>query len=115
MKKTIEIVQLIGSEYSITEEDGALVANEVVAVLQRGDDVALSFQEVEMMTTPFIRALVAPLLEGFLDKEPYARFTMTKIGAGDLARIKFVINDMELRLRDPENYDRARQFALESA
>ncbi len=115
MKNTIEITQTIGSEYSITEEDGALVAELVAAALHTGGEVALSFRGVEMLTTPFIRALVAPLLQHFSSEELRVRFEMTDISTGDLARVKFVIDDIKLRLRDPETYDRARQQALEIA
>lgn len=114
MKNTIEITQVIDSEYSILEEDGALVADLVVRALRAGEAIALSFRGVEMLTTPFIRALIAPLLQEF-SSDINTQLSMTEIGAGDLARIKFVIDDMKLRLRNPESYDRARQHALESA
>ena len=40
---------------------------------------------------------------------------MGEIRSGDRARIKLVIDDVKLRLRDPESYERARQSALELA
>jgi hypothetical protein len=111
----IEVAQAAGSEHCILEEDGARVADAVAAVVITGTVAELSFAGVEMLTTPFIRSLFGPLLEQFSSEQLNTQLQMTGMAAGDRARVKFVIDDLKLRLRDPQAYDRARQHALELA
>ena len=114
-KLLLEVTHITGNEHCILEEDGAHVADAVVAALQQEQSVALSFRGVRMLTTPFIRALFLPLLQGFSPEQLNQQFQITDAAAGDLARIRFVTNDLKLRLSDPEAYDRARERALELA
>ena len=114
----IEIATLIGEPYCIAEEDGARVAEAVSAALRdsasaHSTSVQLSFADVRMLTTPFIRALFVPLLEQFSSEQLNNHVQISEIRAGDRARIKLVIDDVKLRLRDPQSYEHARQRALE--
>ena len=112
---SIEVSHVVGGEHCILEEDGARVASVVAAAMIDGQQVNLSFRGNQMLTTPFIRALFAPLLEQFPTEQLNARLQLTQLSKGDLARIKFILDDLKLRARDPEAYDRAREHALELA
>jgi len=114
-KSFLEVTHIAGDGHCILEEDGARVAAEVGTALRAGQSVALSFRGVEMLTTSFIRALFLPLLEQFSAGELNAQLHIADAEPGDTKRIKFVIDDLKLRLRDPEAYDRAREHALELA
>lgn len=111
----IEVAALAGGRYCIAEEDGVRVADVVSAALSDSLSVQLSFVDVQMLTTPFIRALFVPLLEQFSSEQLNAQLQMSELRSGDQARIKLVIDDVKLRLHDPESYQRARQRALELA
>ncbi len=112
---SIEVTRVIESEHCILEDDGARVASLVAAALKAEQRVNLSFHGNQMLTSPFVRALFGPLLEQFSSEQLNERLQLTELSKGDLARIKFILDDLKLRLRDPEAYDRAREHALEVA
>lgn len=111
----IEVTSIIDSKHCILADDGARVASATRDALASGANVTLSFSAVRMLTSPFVRALFVPLLEQFPAEQLRTHLHLTELAAGDRARIKFIVDDLKLRLHDPEAYDRARQHALELA
>jgi len=115
--RDITISELIASELCIEEQDGTLVFETVDEVLRGGGHIALSFADVSMLTTPFIRALLGTRAEDFLSALSHrnSQLELVEISLAQGARIAFVAEDLALRARDPEAYSQARQRALETA
>ena len=111
----IEISEIIGTEYGVAEEDGALVHDVIVTALQSREKIVLSFAKVAMLTTPFIRAIIGDLYERFSEQQVQSSLTVENISSDNAAVLKFVIEDIKLRLRDSQAYDNARDHALELA
>ena len=111
----IEISEIIGTEYGVAEEDGALVHDAIVAALLGSEKSVLSFAKVAMLTTPFIRAIIGDLYERFSEQQLRSALTIENISSDNAAVLKFVIEDIKLRLHDSQAYDNARDYALELA
>ena len=114
MKKTIQIREVAGSEFCVAQEDGERLHDVIVAALEQGT-VALSLEDVAMLTTPFIRAAIGEMYSRFSEERLQSSLSLENISSDNLAVFKFVVDDIKRRLRDPESYDRSRRHALELA
>lgn len=116
MNKTIiEIRDIIGSEYAVLEEDGQRVHDAILEVLGNGDHAALSFAGIAFPTTPFVRAVIGDLYEQFSEALLRDSLSLENISPDNAKVFKFVVEDIKLRLNDPQSYDDARAYALELA
>lgn len=111
----IEICDLIGSEYGVLEEDAQRVCDALVTALQEGRKVVLSFAGIVILTTPFVRALIGDLYERFSPAQLQASLRLENISPDNATVFKFVADDIKLRRQNPQAYDAARAYALESA
>ena len=114
-KVIIEIRNIIGSEYAVLEEDGQRVHDAILRTLENGDHAALSFTGIAFPTTPFIRAVIGDLYQQFSEDCLRASLSLENISPDNAKVFKFVVEDIKLRLKDPQCYDDARAYALELA
>lgn len=99
----------------VLEEDGMRIHDAILATLQDGQAIALSFDGVAFLTSPFIRALIGDLYEQFSQEHLRASLSLENISRDNSKIFKFVVEDVKLRLQNPQAYDDARAFALELA
>ncbi len=58
---TVSVYELVGKN-AITIDDGQLVYNEIAPLLKQGIAVELSFEDVEVVASPFFNAAIGQLL-----------------------------------------------------
>ena len=57
----INIAEKIGSPSALTQEQGNLIYNEILPVIQQGDQVTLDFDQIERMISPFLNNAIGQL------------------------------------------------------
>lgn len=57
----INIAEKIGSPSALTQEQGNLIYNEILPVIQQGDQVTLDFNQIESMISPFLNNAIGQL------------------------------------------------------
>lgn len=57
----INIAEKTGSPSALTQEQGNLIYNEILPVIQQGDQVTLDFDQIERMISPFLNNAIGQL------------------------------------------------------
>ena len=64
----LKLIKLVGSELCVTPEEGQLVYNEVVALLEKKKKVDLCFEGISILTTAFLNSAIGQLYGKFSDE-----------------------------------------------
>ncbi|OIQ23723.1 MAG: hypothetical protein BM562_18530 [Alphaproteobacteria bacterium MedPE-SWcel] len=101
--KTVKISQIIGSGYCVSASDGKLVYEVITQHIEKGDRVAISFENATRLTTAFLNAAVGQL---------YGEYTPEKVRASlapplgaepwQLARLKVVVERAKAFFEKPD-------------
>ena len=112
-ERTIEIAQLIGSKLCIASDDGEKVHDAIVAAIEAGDTVRLSFEGVEDLTSSFLNAAIGQLYGKFSEEE-LRSYLLPPVGclSDDLALLKRVVERAKGFFKDPDRYRLATKEAL---
>lgn len=65
----LNVAELIASPSALTREQGAIVFDEIVPLLNDGKKVVLDFGEIESIITPFLNVSIGKLYEIFSSDE----------------------------------------------
>jgi hypothetical protein len=103
---------VVGSNLCIASDDGEKVHETIVAALEGGRRVRLSFEGVEDLTSAFLNTAVGQLYGEFTEERlKSAMLPPVDISSDDLFLLKRVVERAKEFFSDPERY---RQAALEA-
>lgn len=114
-REIISVSDFVGSAFCVDETDGERLGRELIAALSQSRAIQLSFAGVEMLSTPFCRVSIGELYYQFSEEEVRSLLSLSDISPDNKVLLKFVIDAIKQRLRDPDSYDQARLSALEFA
>lgn len=102
--ETIHIARVVGGGICVAASDGNKVHDEILAALNRGNKVAISFQNVTRMTTAFLNAAVGQLYGEF--SEDHLKENLlppVHADAWHLNRLKLVVDRAKTFFKNPDS------------
>ncbi len=103
--QTIKLTDVIGNGFCIATEDGEKVHGSIVAAINSGDRVQLSFAGIEDLTSAFLNAAVGQLY-GEYNEEELREVLLPPVDASqdDLTLLKRVVETAKDFFRDPDRF-----------
>jgi hypothetical protein len=111
---TINLVCASGGERCTAADDGQKVFEAVVAAIERGDNVRLSFTGVRDLTSAFLNTAIGQLY-GRYPEERLRAVLLRPVGASgaDLSLLKRVVRTAKAYFRNPDHYAHVVREVLE--
>ena len=111
--KKIKIVAIVGNGFCTSSEDGQAVHDVVATVLRQGEQVLLSFEDVEDLTSAFLNAALGQLYSEFTEEEIRARLLPPLDATPEhLDLLKRVVNRAKEFFKAPTRFEKATREAL---
>lgn len=107
-RKTIRIVDITGTEYCISSDDGDKVYDVVSEALKEGKRMNISFSGVEDLNSAFLNAAFGRLYNGdFTEEQLSSSLLPVDADPTDLVLLKRVVERAKEFFRDPVTYEAA--------
>lgn len=104
MKETIFIDKKVTMHQGITDEEGILIYQEILSLLNKGKNVELDFQGIIMMTTAFLNVVIGQLYKDYTSEQLKGRIIFSNISEADALRIKKVTDNAKLFYKDQDSF-----------
>jgi len=109
----IGVVEIVGDTICVAQDDGQRLFEVLNSALTSNQTVALSFSNVESLTTAFLNAAIGQLLRHHDSAFLRENLTFLDLSSEQLRLLREVIERAKLYFSDPERFDAARAQALE--
>jgi hypothetical protein len=105
---TVRIAETAGTDVCVASEDGQKVYDAIAEAIASGDQVQLSFEGVEDLTSAFLNAAIGQLY-GEFDEELLKERLLPPVGASDedLILLKRVVQRAKQYFSDPKVFEEA--------
>lgn len=103
----LSVFGIVGNTLCITSDDGQKVFERIAAVLREGRSAAVSFMNVESMTSAFLNAAIGQLYGFFSEDDIRANIKLEDLQADDLALLKRVVETAKQYFRDRSQFRQA--------
>lgn len=103
----ISIFAVIGDTLAVEADEGQKVYNQIKKALGNGNNVILSFLNVEIVTTAFLNTAVGQLLKDHTEEEIKQRMSVEDMSEPGKASLYRVIETAKLFYKDPEALKRS--------
>ena len=115
MSKTfsISVFEVVGSPLCVASTDGQKLYDRLVAALEQGRSVSLSFLNVSTLTSAFLNAAVGQLYAKLDEANIRELLRVQDIEPDDAALLKRVVDTAKLYFEDPERFRNLMQEILE--
>ena len=110
---TLQLTEIIGSTLCVSADDGEKVFQQINQALQDGQEIRLSFLNVESLTSAFLNAAIGQLYGSYTPEQLRASLSVNEIDADDRVLLSRVIETAKLYFSKPQILDDARKQALE--
>ena len=111
-KFSFQVYGIVGGSLCVAMEDGQKVFEQIAPVLRHGRSVALSFLNVDIVTTAFLNAAIGQLYEQFDEETVESLLTVQGLLPEDESLLAWVKESSKRYFEDPDRYDRDFQDAL---
>jgi hypothetical protein len=108
----IRVYEIVGSPLCVASEDGQKVHDQIAAGLRMQRRVAVSFHNVESLTSAFLNAAIGQLYATFTEEQVRAGVTVEEMQPDDLALLKRVVETAKLYFKNPKPFDDAAREVL---
>ena len=98
----ISVFNLVGSSFCTDADDGQKVHEMVSKALKENKKVALSFLNIEMLTTAFLNTAVGQLYNSFSDKAIKQNLSVKDISNSGAVALKRVVDTAKLFYKNPD-------------
>jgi hypothetical protein len=111
----IRVFEIVGSALCVASDDGQKVYEQIAAALKNGRRVAVSFQNIESLTSAFLNAAIGQLYGQFTDEQIRQGLTVSDMEQDDLFLLKRVVDTAKSYFKDRGSFEKARDKELEDA
>ena len=109
---TIRVYEVVGSPLCVASDDGQRVFEQIERSLREHRNVAVSFHNVESLTSAFLNAAIGQLYATFTPDQIRAALRVDDMQPDDLALLKRVVDTAKEYFKDPERFKRAAREVL---
>lgn len=100
----VRVFDIVGSPLCVSIEDGQRVYEKIVPLLRDGQQVALSFEQVETLISAFLNAAVGQLYGEFPEERIRELLSVRDMDAEDLAILKHVVENAKVYFSNPKAF-----------
>ena len=105
----ISVVDIVGSDICASAEDGQRLHDRILPLLERGYEVTISFEGVNVVIPAFLNAAIGQLVGVFSDAALHRNLIIRGLSIVDLDTLHQVLKNAKAYLSRPSEYDRAWQ------
>lgn len=109
---TISLVETAQTPHCSASEDGQKVYEQILKAFKDGNQVKISFEGVEDLTTAFLNTAVGQLYGIFTDEEIKLKLTVVNYEQEDLTILKRVVDRAKEFFKDPSLHNEALKETL---
>lgn len=115
MKKKIDIsvYEVVGGPLCVAADDGQQVHSRIARALKEKCDVALSFNNVNLLTATFLNTAIGQLYGEFSEDEIRSSLKVTDMETEDLVLLKRVVDNAKRYFKAPERFNRVIHEGME--
>jgi hypothetical protein len=103
----VRIFDIVGGPLCVSADDGQRVHDKIVPLLQQGQPVALSFEQVETVISAFLNAAIGQLYGEFPEGRVRELVTVRDMDGEDQAVLKRVVDNAKAYFKAPKQFDQA--------
>ena len=104
--RKINVKELINSPFAVSIEDGELIYNEILSLMESNTSFALDLFEIEEITPAFLNAALSKFYKN--DEEKIERLMLIQLYyPQDAELIKIATENIKKYWKDPEKWDKA--------
>lgn len=107
MDTVLNVEKLIDNPSALTREQGEIVYNQIVSLLNAGNNVILDFHDIESIITPFLNVSIGKLYENFSSDELQEKLKITNIPEMTIKKFQIVIDNAKSYYSDKNNFENA--------
>ncbi len=101
-KDVISIVEIVGSGHCTASEDGQKIYQAIISRLKDNNDVILSFQNVEDLTSAFLNAAVGQLYSELSEQHIKDHLSVVDASQDNLVLLKRVVDRAKEFFKNPD-------------
>lgn len=109
----ISVFEVAGTPLCVASSDGERVYERLALALKKNRNVALSFNNVHILTAAFLNAAIGQLYGVFQEDKIRTSVEVQEMQPEDLALLKRVVDNAKEYFKDPQRFERALHDALE--
>ncbi len=109
----ISVFEVVGSPLCVASGDGQKVYERLASVLGEEHGAALSFHNVDMLTSAFLNTAIGQLYGKFSEERIRSSVSVVDMEPEDAALLKRVVETAKRYFKDPERFELASRDALE--
>jgi len=106
---SIQVANVIGNVYAVEADEGQKVYELIKKAFDENRKVALSFLNIEMMTTAFLNTAIGQLYKDFSEEKIRVFLSVENISDSGIAILKRVVDTAKLYYKDPDNFKRMQE------
>ena len=91
-KVSIKVFEVVGSSFCVSADDGQVVHDQVAAAFRAGRGVALSFLNVNSLTSAFLNTAIGQLYDEFSEEQIREYLSVVDMENDDLGHLKRVVD-----------------------
>ncbi len=111
----IKIIDEVSLRQGATPDEGMPIYTKIIDCLEKGDNVTLDFDQVELVTTAFLNVIIGRLYEKYTGDELSQRVKFRNLTQGIALRIKAVADTAKAYYKQQELYNNDIETALYGA
>jgi len=103
----VRIFDIVGGPLCVSADDGQRVHDKIVPLLREGQQVVLSFEQVDTLISAFLNAAIGQLYGGFPEDRIRELVSVRDMDDEDQAILKRVIDNAKTYFKAPKEFDQA--------
>ena len=109
----ISVFEVVGSPLCVASNDGQRVFERLAAAVQEGRKVALSFHNVDTLTSAFLNAAIGQLYGKFSEDDIRSFVQVEDMAPDDLVLLKRVVDTAKQYFKDPLRFEQVIRETME--
>ena len=106
-KVTINVFNTVGDSFCVEAEDGQKVFFLIKKALNEDKKVAVSFLNVELLTTAFLNTAIGQLYNHFSEEDIRERLTVEDLSKSGAVSLKRVVDTAKLYYKNPDSLEQS--------
>lgn len=103
----VRIFDIVGGPLCVSADDGQRVHDKIAPLLQQGQKVVLSFEQVETLISAFLNAAIGQLYGEFPEERIRELVEVRDMDQTDMAVLKRVVDNAKAYFKAPKEFDQA--------
>jgi hypothetical protein len=103
----VRVFDVVGGPVCVSAEDGQRVHEKIAPLLREGQNVVVSFEQVETLISLFLNAAIGQLYGEFTEARIRKLLAVRDLSAEDVEVLKRVVKNAKAYFKSPKKFDKA--------